>query len=146
MAIGGKKFPIKDDVYGNPTLFIELTIKKPDDEKEGRVKAIIETGSDFTYLNRATIEMLNLRRINTNTEEEEYIGTEDAHGHVEKDEFYLATVKIDDIFEETIIVGMRSSHPAIGMDIITKLHLIINGPFNSFELANQKDYNVDPSN
>ncbi len=96
MSIGGIAFPIVNDSNGHPTLFVNLVIANPNDPaKEGTIRAIIETGSDFTFINRATVELMGLRKLNFDVGQGWVI--EDSHGRLQEDEFYLATVRIDGV-------------------------------------------------
>ncbi|MGP8215064.1 MAG: aspartyl protease family protein [Bacteroidia bacterium] len=140
MAIGGKEFVIDYDAYRRPSLLIDITVSSPDKSTiEKNIKrALIDTGSDFTLLPKDIINSLNLKPTGN---EYKIIGFDDDKKKKKKKvKFYMGKVKIDGVIETLLEVGAIDSEPLIGMNLLSKLHILINSPKGTFEMANKSDY------
>lgn len=61
---------------------------------------------------------------------------------VKKIKFYAGKIIVEGIMEEIIEVGGTDSDPIIGMDIISKWHILMNCPNSTFEIANKRNYKI----
>ena len=136
MAIGGKEFVMDvDDFY--PCLRLDLIICSPDlntTERHKIKRVLIDTGSDFTFLPIDVIKKLNLIKTGTTKKIEGFYGKKLIVM------FYSGRIIIEDVLDELVEIGGIDSEPLIGMDLINKLHILINAPNCTFEIANRNNY------
>jgi predicted aspartyl protease len=137
MAIGGKVFrTIQRNSFLPPELRLDFKIKSldPGVKEVNRINnALVDTGSDFTFIPKSVIRKLNLSPIGPRIIES-FDGTD------AEIEFYIATITIEDVIEEEVAVGITEGEAIIGMDLLSKLHILINSPHGTFEIANDSNY------
>src|ERR1700738_1390923 len=108
MAIGGKEFEMDYD-YAFPSLTVDLIIGSPDPRNKNtfKIKALIDTGSDFIALPNDIIEKLDLFW----TGEEKEI--EGWNGIISTMRFFAAKITIEDILDDIFEVGNTESDAII---------------------------------
>jgi len=136
MAIGGKQFAM-DHEYMLPALTVDIIVSSPNplNENAFKLRALIDTGSDFVIIPNHIIERLELDWTGVEKDIEGWTGT---HSPMR---FFVAKIIIEDVVDDVFIIGNTDSEEAlVGLDLLNRLHMLINGPNETFEIANKNNY------